>query len=40
MSGKIRVEGDMSQLMTLQTAKPSSEQAALFDKIKAVTEFA
>lgn len=40
MSGKIRVEGDMSQLMTLQTAKPSSEQAALFDKIKSVTEFA
>lgn len=40
MSGKIRVEGDMSQLMTLQTAKPSSEQAALFDKIKSMTEFA
>lgn len=40
MSGKIRVEGDMSQLMTLQTAKPSQEQVALFDKIKSVTEFA
>lgn len=40
MSGKIRVEGDMSQLMTLQTAKPSSEQQALFQKIKSVTEFA
>ena len=40
MSGKIRVEGDMSQLMTLQTAKPSTEQVALFDKIKSVTEFA
>lgn len=39
MSGKIRVEGDMSQLMTLQTAKPSSEQQALFQQIKSVTEF-
>lgn len=40
MSGKIRVEGDMSQLMTLQTAKPSAEQKALFKKIQSVTEFA
>ncbi|WP_131667498.1 SCP2 sterol-binding domain-containing protein [Psychrobacter pygoscelis] len=39
MSGKIRVEGDMSQLMTLQTAKPSSEQQELFQKIKSSTEF-
>lgn len=40
MSGKIRVEGDMSQLMTLQTAKPSAEQKALFKQIQSVTEFA
>ena len=40
MSGKIRVECDMSQLMTLQTAKPSAEQKALFKKIQSVTEFA
>ncbi|BBI67162.1 SCP-2 sterol transfer family protein [Psychrobacter sp. KH172YL61] len=26
MSGKIRVEGDMSQLMAVQTARPSAEQ--------------
>ncbi len=26
MTGKIKVQGDMSQLMALQTAKPSQEQ--------------
>lgn len=40
MNGKIRVEGDMSQLMALQSAKPSDEQKQLFKKIKSVTEFA
>lgn len=40
MSGKIRVEGDMSQLMALQTAKPSSEQKQLFKQVYAMTEMA
>ncbi len=35
MTGKIKVQGDMSQLMALQTAQPSAEQKALF---KAVLE--
>lgn len=38
MTGKIKVQGDMSQLMTLQTAKPSQEQKALFKEILAHTE--
>lgn len=38
MTGKIKVQGDMSQLMTLQTAKPSPEQKALFKEILAHTE--
>ena len=38
MSGKIKVVGDMSQLMTLQTARPSQEQKDLFQSILAVTE--
>jgi putative sterol carrier protein len=33
MTGKIKVQGDMSQLMALQTAKPSQEQKTLFKKI-------
>ncbi len=37
MSGKIRVEGDMSQLMALQTARPSTEQKELFKHIKSMT---
>jgi putative sterol carrier protein len=40
MSGKIRVEGDMSQLMALQTARPSDEQKALFNDIKSMTTLA
>lgn len=40
MSGKIRVEGDMSQLMALQTARPSTEQKELFKRIKSVTTMA
>ncbi|WP_294035702.1 SCP2 sterol-binding domain-containing protein [uncultured Moraxella sp.] len=39
MMGKIRVDGDMTQVMALQSAKPSQEQKALFKQIKAVTEF-
>lgn len=37
MSGQIRVEGDMSKLMALQTAQPSDGQKALMDKIQEVT---
>ncbi|MFC3901594.1 Putative sterol carrier protein [Acinetobacter marinus] len=33
MTGQIKVQGDMSQLMALQTAKPSAEQKALFKKV-------
>ena len=33
MSGKIKVQGDMSQLMSLHTVKPSAEQKALYKKI-------
>ncbi|MGP4714690.1 MULTISPECIES: SCP2 sterol-binding domain-containing protein [unclassified Psychrobacter] len=40
MSGKIRVEGDMSQLMAVQTARPSAEQKKLFKKVKAMTTMA
>lgn len=40
MGGKIRVEGDMSQLMALQTARPSTEQKELFKRIKAGTTLA
>lgn len=38
MSGKIRIDGDMSQVMALQTAKPSAEQKDLFKKIFAMTD--
>ncbi|MDO5652262.1 MAG: SCP2 sterol-binding domain-containing protein [Moraxella sp.] len=38
MMGKIRIEGDMSQVMALQTAKPSPEQKALYKQILAMTE--
>lgn len=40
MAGKIRVEGDMSQLMALQTARPSPEQKELFKRIRATTTMA
>jgi putative sterol carrier protein len=38
MSGKIKVQGDMTQLMALQTARPSPEQKNLFNSILAMTE--
>lgn len=38
MSGKIRIDGDMGQVMALQTAKPSPEQKDLLKKIYAMTE--
>lgn len=37
MSGQIRVEGDMSKLMALQSAQPTAEQVAMLDQIKALT---
>ena len=38
MSGQIRVEGDMSKLMALQTAQPSAPQMELMKKIQEVTD--
>lgn len=38
MEGKIRVDGDMGQLMSIQTIKPSQEQKDLFKKIFKMTE--
>lgn len=38
MSGELRVEGDMSQIMSLQTVQPSDDQKALQAKIQEVTE--
>lgn len=40
MGGKIRVEGDMSQLMAVQTARPSAEQKELYSNIKSMTTLA
>ncbi|MGP5060751.1 SCP-2 sterol transfer family protein [Psychrobacter celer] len=40
MAGKIRVEGDMSQLMAVQTARPSAEQKELYTRIKSMTTMA
>ena len=40
MGGKIRVEGDMSKLMAVQTARPSTEQKELYSRIKSMTTMA
>lgn len=37
MSGQIRIDGDMSKLMALQTAQPSAGQAALLKQIHEIT---
>ena len=37
MQGQIKVEGDMSKIMAMQTAQPSPEQAALMAKVKEIT---
>lgn len=37
MQGQIKVEGDMSKLMAMQTVQPSPEQAALQKKIADIT---
>jgi hypothetical protein len=37
MQGQIKVEGDMSKLMAMQTQQPSPEQAELQKKIASIT---
>lgn len=37
MSGKIKVEGDMSKVMAMQSMSPSPEQQAFQEKLKALT---
>lgn len=37
MSGQIKIEGDMSKLMVMQTVQPSAPQKALQAQIKSVT---
>ena len=37
MTGQIKVEGDMSKLMAMQSARPSDAQKALFKQILALT---
>lgn len=38
MAGKIKVEGDMGQLMAIQTANASPEQTKLFKDILAISD--
>ena len=38
MQGQVKVEGDMSKLMAMQTQQPSAEQKALMDKVAAMTD--
>ena len=37
MSGQIKVAGDMTKLMAMQSARPSAKQAALLKEIQAIT---
>ena len=37
MSGQIKIEGDMSRLMVMNTVQPSAKQKELQGKIKAIT---
>ena len=37
MSGQIKVEGDMSKVMAMQSMSPSPEQQAFQEKLKALT---
>jgi hypothetical protein len=39
MTGKIFIEGDMSKVVALQSARPSQEQKALYKQIKEMTNF-
>ncbi len=38
MSGKMKIEGDMSKLMTLQNVKPTESQEVLTEKIREITD--
>ncbi|HET8706474.1 MAG TPA: SCP2 sterol-binding domain-containing protein [Pseudomonadales bacterium] len=38
MSGQIKIEGDMSKLMAMQTVQPSAKQRELQKQILAITE--
>jgi len=38
MAGEIKLEGDMSKVMALQTSPPSDAQKALLAKIKEITD--
>ncbi len=38
MQGQIKVEGDMSKLMAMQTVQPSAEETAVLDRIAAITD--
>ena len=38
MAGEIKIEGDMTKLMALQTVQPSAKQKELLNKIKSITE--
>ena len=38
MAGEIKIEGDMTKLMALQTATPSDKQKALMKQIVEITE--
>lgn len=38
MSGQIRISGDITKLMSLQTAQPTPEQLAFAAKLKELTE--
>ena len=37
MSGQIKVDGDMSKLMSLQSAQPTDEQKQLMKQIQDIT---
>ena len=38
MSGQMKVEGDISKLMVLQSVKPSEQQRDLLDDVKSITD--
>ena len=38
MSGELKVDGDVTKIMELQTVQPSDEQKALLKQIKEITE--
>jgi SCP-2 sterol transfer family len=38
MSGQMKVDGDVSKLMVLQSVKPSDQQRDLLDDVKAITD--